>query len=68
MINSIRCPTDNGGCGKNDNWRVALDHKSSRIILDCSSCNYRHSFPLDVGKLTLCFTGPVDEAGAVVRS
>ncbi|KKN10562.1 hypothetical protein LCGC14_1035500 [marine sediment metagenome] len=67
MINSIKCPTDNGGCGKDDNWRVALDRKTGRIVLDCGSCSYRHSFPLDISKLTQRFTGPIDENGQVIR-
>lgn len=66
-INSIKCPKENGGCGRDDTWRVALDRQAERFILDCTSCGYRHSFPLDVSKLTQYFTGPVDESGEAIR-
>lgn len=66
-IDSLKCPTKNGGCGQDNAWRVALDRSRERFILDCTNCGYRHSFPLAVSKLSELYTGPIDESGEPVR-
>lgn len=45
-IPSIRCTTSNGGCGNDGSWRVTIDDKGERIIIDCTNCRYRESLPL----------------------
>ncbi len=62
-IPTVRCPKDNGGCGRDDKWRVGLDRGLARITLDCMNCNYRYSFPLDTERLREMYTGPLDETG-----
>jgi hypothetical protein len=66
QVNSLKCPTDNGGCGADDSWRVALDRDNRRVILDCARCSYRISLPLVVAGLSESFTGPLDERGVAV--
>jgi hypothetical protein len=66
-LNSIRCPEQNGGCGEDGAWRVALDRLNERVIADCQACgNYRVSLPLDMSQLFSAYTGPLDETGESV--
>jgi hypothetical protein len=73
-IPSMKCPTTNGGCGKEDGFRVAVDRGSHRVIVDCQ-CGHRISLPLDTGALnsvsiykSMVGAGILDETGEGVPS
>lgn len=62
-LHRLKCPVENGGCGLEDGWKVAIDREARRIVLDCAACEYRISLPLERERLSDLFSGPLDESG-----
>ena len=62
-IRALKCPIKDKGCGAGDEWMVALDRKNKNIIVECSNCGYRFSFPTDVENVLNTYSGRLNETG-----
>jgi len=62
-MKSIKCPKENGGCGSDHSWRVAMNQRYKRLEMECCKCGYRTGFFLDMDKLSEHYHGPLDETG-----
>lgn len=65
-MNSLRCPKENGGCGADNCWRIAI--ATERFILECTNCNsYRISLHRKFQDYPNFYSGPLDETGEEVE-
>lgn len=64
-MNYLKCPKSNGGCGKQDNFNIAISRTADRLIIDCN-CGYRFSVPIRNEDLKK-YTGPIDATGEKVK-
>ena len=66
-IRALKCPVKDKGCGAGDEWMVALNRENNNIIVECSNCGYRYSFPTDVEKVIDTYSGRLNERGLALE-
>ena len=66
-IRALKCPINDKGCGAGDEWMLALDRKNNNIVVECSSCGYRYSFPTDAEKVFNTYSGRLNETGPTIE-
>jgi len=59
----LKCPKENGGCGEQDKFKIAIDRLGKRIAVDCK-CGYRFSLPIIPDEKEIKkYSGYLDETG-----